>query len=1016
MKNRASIRILARETNPRGDLFARLMADLFVALGYDAPRLNIHKTGRELDLVASHRLERRRAIAECKATGDPIGGADINKFVGALDAEQDDDPLTGYFVSLGGFTETALEQERQRRKTKLVLLDGPQIVDQLIEGRILIPKELATNLAGRVAGGLANLVLDPHLELLGHERGWFWVVYYLQSQTRTHFALIRSDGEFVSREIADELIAADRECAGVLYGLKILNLENSGTSAEDTEKAINAYHRYIGTECGFIQLDGMPADAEVASHHLKLEALFVPMYLDILRRLTVGHTKKRTARRAVGSVLRKNPRIALLAPPGGGKSTLLKRLAIAYSDRERRDQLPDGLPARDWLPLFIRCRDLRAIARGTFSDMLDALCQQERLRAQAAALRRYIDRELFAGRILLLVDGIDEIADPGDRAACICTLRATLLAYPQVATVISSREAGFRHIAAHLDAVCTRTRLSPFDANDIKRLTLAWSRQIDGDREEIRKAAEQLAETIVGNDRIQRLASNPLLLTTLLLVKRWVGTLPTRRAALYGKAVEVLLMTWNVEGHEPIPEEVALPQLCYVAWAMMESGLKEISRPRLAALLRDAREAMPVELGHVQSSVDDFIRRVEDRSSLLMMTGHAVEDGQLVEFFEFRHLTFQEFLAARAAVQGWHRRAQEAPTLASSLEPHLDDEAWREVVPLAAAMGGKAADEFIQKLTQRARTLQSGDEGGSPESDLLFLGLGNCLADEAPGQPATIRAALHELIRLGSLDSVTFGRPLALGRYGGVLRDEAEDAFLAGADLRTTGRAWGVALYWQAVDDEAPGRLRRALDSFKEMLGAADRARRCAGALGLAALCPKLQDEQRKEERVASTDLLRDAGDLVVSPLYADDVSEQWAAAWAMFELASFRVWAPPADPDALGRLFSLWQHSRNGEVRRMAGWALARQQICMRDTGQRCATVIRADLDQLLATYEALSRKREQPAVLAAAWYSRAMGDEELASRAKTLLAVIDDRMAELTVRELLRQLGVRLTDGERV
>lgn len=79
------------------------MADLFVALGYEQPRLNIHKSGRELDLSAEHRLETRRAVAECKATADPIGGDDVNKFVGALDAERKrKGPVTGYFISLGG--------------------------------------------------------------------------------------------------------------------------------------------------------------------------------------------------------------------------------------------------------------------------------------------------------------------------------------------------------------------------------------------------------------------------------------------------------------------------------------------------------------------------------------------------------------------------------------------------------------------------------------------------------------------------------------------------------------------------------------------------------------------------------------------------------------------------------------------------------------------------------------------------------------------------------------------------
>jgi len=126
MKDPISIRILEKDANRRGDLFGRLMADLFVALGYEQPRLNIHKSGRELDLTADHRLEPRRAIGECKATLEPIGGDDLNKFVGALDVEQEDKhPITGYFISLAGFKETAIEQEKQRQ-TKIVTLTGLQ--------------------------------------------------------------------------------------------------------------------------------------------------------------------------------------------------------------------------------------------------------------------------------------------------------------------------------------------------------------------------------------------------------------------------------------------------------------------------------------------------------------------------------------------------------------------------------------------------------------------------------------------------------------------------------------------------------------------------------------------------------------------------------------------------------------------------------------------------------------------------------------------------------------------------
>lgn len=1009
MTNQTLIRILAIENNRQGDLFGRLMSDLFVALGYDAPRLNVHKAGRELDLICSHRLERRRAIAECKATDDAIGGADINKFIGALDAEHDeqDTAVAGYFVSLSGFTETAIEQERQRRRTKIILMNGQRVVDELVKGRILIPREAATDLAGRLCGE-RSLTLD-HTELLGHDLGWIWAVYYRQAGTRTHFALIRSDGETLPAVIAADVIATDRDCGGVLHTLKCLNPEPKSDTEHDLDQAIAAYRQYVANECGFIQFDGMPADGEIANRPLKLESLFVPVHLDIMRRVTTGHNRRKVARRAVGAVLKKHRRLALLAPPGGGKSTLLKRLALAYSDPTRRDEIGDGLPDYPWLPVFVRCRDLRGTARGTFSDVLDDLAHREPIRAYAEAFRTYVDRELLAGRVLLLVDGVDEISDSGDRAIFVCMLRATLLAYPNIAAVISSREAGFRHVAAHLAAVCNRVRLSPLDAGDITQFTLAWSRHMSGDTEAVRVAAEQLAATINANDRIQRLAGNPLLLTTLLLVKRWVGTIPTRRAVLYGKAVEVLLMTWNVEGHEPIPQEIALPQLCYVAWTMTEAGMKEISRPRLAKLLREARNALPIELGYVHDTVDQFIRRVEDRSSLLMMTGHSVEDGQLVEFFEFRHLTFQEFLTAKAAVEGWHAGRRDSDTLANVLDHHFTDEAWREVIPLAAVLGGKAADALILSLSERARHRLRDQQLPSLEADPFYLALGSCLADEAPARPTTVRAALRELIRFGSLDVSPFTRPLALGRYGMTLHDQARDSFLAADDLRRSGRAFGRTLFWQAIGDGGSERLLQALTSFRELVANEDRVQRCSGALGIAALCPRLLDEGRKDERVASGAILRDAGNDLVPMVFSEDVCQQWAAIWAIFEMAGFRVWAPPAVPDALGRLFALWQQSQNADVARLAGWALARQQICLRDSGQRCATVTKADLDRLMTAYPALSRKREQPAVLAAAWYSRGISDEDLTILVRELLAATDDRVAEMTARELLRQLGQR-------
>ncbi|HEY5883894.1 MAG TPA: NACHT domain-containing protein [Pyrinomonadaceae bacterium] len=896
MSPNIQIRILETDNNKVGDLFGRLMADLFIALGYEQPRINIHKSGRELDLDTTHRLEPRRAIAECKATAQTIGGGDLNKFVGALDAEEKPDlPLSGYFISLSGFKETAIEQEKNRPKQKIIPLNGAEVVDELIKGRILIPRERATDLAGRFAAAKSHLELDPAVDLLAHDRGWIWSVYYGAGKERTHFALIHGDGTPLARSIADEIIEADRKCDGSLQDLNCLNpLPIAETNdREAIEAALRAYVHYLSEECGYIQLDGLPADSDVGSRKLQLENLFVPLHLDITDKLQ---------RQPVGRVLSKNARLALLAAPGGGKSTLLKRLCVAYGDPLRRDRISDDLPDRDWLPLLFRCRELLELTRGSFSDLLDSVADKEPVRQHRSTFRAYVDRALLDGRVLLLIDGLDEITDSGDRAAFVSMLRTAVQAYPGSALIVTSREAGFRHVAAHLAATCTRATISAFNAEDIRRLTVSWHREVVGDSEKVRIDAEQLAHTIISNDRILRLAVNPLLLTTLLLVKRWVGSLPTRRAVLYGKAVEVLLMTWNTEGHEPIPESEALPQLCYVASAMMLGGIQKLSRPRLATLLQDARDALPTELGFVEGDVEDFIHRVEDRSSLLMMTGLDIENGRLVEFFEFRHLTFQEFLTARAMVEGWCPGRSESDTLVSLLKPHVKKEDWREVIPLAAALGGKAAEALIKFLTQLVKGLEDAEDHFAG-----CLALGNCLADEVAARPETIRSAIKELVRDSSFFRENLpAETLAKGRYGPILLTEAREAWAeASRGFFKLQAPLKCAVWGQAVS-QTDNQMEEIVKRLIALAVSETPVSRCEGGLGFVRLLREIDHNSLQAEPLAGA--LPTIKKIALQLIYSDSLAENCAGDWLVYRLGHSRFWVPPSDPDVLGRLYELWR------------------------------------------------------------------------------------------------------------
>jgi Restriction endonuclease len=187
------IRIIATEANDRGDLFGRLMSDLFFSLGYDNVRLNIARSGREIDIEAEHRFEARRAIAECKALDEKVGGTEVNKLAGKLRPERNrrsGHGVAGYFISLSGFPGTAIDQEDEAGHEAVILIDGPQVVSELIKGRVLVSVEVATSQAGKTAAEYTQLSLDDAPELLAHKMGWLWVVYYCQGKQRTHFVFV----------------------------------------------------------------------------------------------------------------------------------------------------------------------------------------------------------------------------------------------------------------------------------------------------------------------------------------------------------------------------------------------------------------------------------------------------------------------------------------------------------------------------------------------------------------------------------------------------------------------------------------------------------------------------------------------------------------------------------------------------------------------------------------------------------------------------------------------------------
>lgn len=258
---------------------------MFLGLGYEEFRFNIHKTGREIDVEGRHRTEKKRLVAECKATAEAVRADAINKFAGALEVErgrsEKGEEVVGYFVSLGGFTGPACEQEKEAGGGRVILIDGERLARALAEGKVLISMDEAKGRArGHPKVKEAGLKVEERADLLGHEMGWVWAVYFGRNKERTHFALVHADGEPVGEKRAAEIVEADKGCGGELHGLEYLGpWEEGGVVGEEMAEARRVYFEYLLNECGEIQLEGLPADEQVGVRRLNLEQLFVPLHL-----------------------------------------------------------------------------------------------------------------------------------------------------------------------------------------------------------------------------------------------------------------------------------------------------------------------------------------------------------------------------------------------------------------------------------------------------------------------------------------------------------------------------------------------------------------------------------------------------------------------------------------------------------------------------------------------------------------------------------------------------------------
>lgn len=605
--------------------------------------------------------------------------------------------------------------------------------------------------------------------------GW---AHFLVNAARRHgeariFALQMEENVYLDSLILDGRIARYwQDPAGAIGELVAALSEyypvRRPAGAEQRLDRLEQRYRELALEtCDIVDLANFPiGDRDLITRDLQLRTLYVSLRVAVdipsgteqyelekkLQSLEARRKEREAqdtrSRFSVGERLAKSNRLVVLGDPGAGKSTLLRWIATAYLLRLKEDpdwsQLPDvgTLPDANWLPLFIRCRDMdRRRLTGSLEDMIQHhLCDMEFSSEEAAELTPLLLGRLREGRVLLLIDGLDEISDPALRARFCRKVEKIHVAYPKASIIVTSRIVGYREMGLRITRGfehLTVQDLTPGDKDDFAR---RWCEVTEpASRREL--AAEHLVSDIHSTDRIERLTGSPMLLTTMALVKKKVGKLPSRRADLYREAVDVLLH-WRSDVDERMDPHEALPQLQYLAYSMCASGDQQIRRDKVLDILERMRREFPAVRAVRQRSAVEFLRRLERQTGILIESGHVGHDGGLVPVYEFRHLTFQEYLAGLALVAGRYpgrdRRttlAEQIGVLAAETAPFRDSpdhrevvvaEKWREAIRLSVMT---CNDDDVDGVLRAIATPLTGEDAALTARARAALACA-CLADE----------------------------------------------------------------------------------------------------------------------------------------------------------------------------------------------------------------------------------------------------------------------------------------------
>ena len=380
----------------------------------------------------------------------------------------------------------------------------------------------------------------------------------------------------------------------------------------------------------------------------------------------------------------KLPWLVVSGSPGGGKTVFLTRIAAALGEfllgagsSLEPNLEPKGLRAGPNMPVPVTLEGNALAARDLqgFADLVTSVHEELCCAGSSEAPdKRHVEKNLRAGRYLLLIDALDEVAHTAGRKKLLRWLKGLRGQLERARIVLTTRSARYTgempfgpefEILDMTDlnkdqiaALCERFRVMKGES---KRFLAKLSLALD----EMAKRAGAEETNLVGN---------PLLLATACTVFHKLGCLPNDRAELCYQIVEHLCrskVSQSTEKNWALYPEDKRDLLERLALAMQEDKAQEWPMTRV----HDVVASGLAEHARERDRVAQYVKWLVEHTGLLY-----IQAGAEGESLRFHHRLFREYLAACRLTKDnvsiekvlgrlWRKR-------------QLTDPAWLDVVQL----------------------------------------------------------------------------------------------------------------------------------------------------------------------------------------------------------------------------------------------------------------------------------------------------------------------------------------------